>query len=55
MTSSNQRSLRILQVVGGMVRGGIETWLTNVLRHIDRESLSDGLFSTHRSTMCLRR
>lgn len=36
MTSSKQ-PLRILQVVGGMVRGGIETWLTNVLRHIDRD------------------
>ncbi|MGL5804660.1 MAG: glycosyltransferase, partial [Xenococcaceae cyanobacterium] len=32
-----QRPIRILQVVGGMVRGGIETWLINVLRQIDRE------------------
>lgn len=37
MTLSNQRPLRILQVVGGMNRGGIETWLINVLRHIDRD------------------
>lgn len=30
-------SLRILHVVGGMNRGGIETWLMHVLRHIDRD------------------
>lgn len=29
-------SVRILHVVGGMNRGGIETWLMHVLRHIDR-------------------
>jgi len=29
--------IRILQVVGAMNRGGIETWLMHVLRHIDRE------------------
>lgn len=28
---------RILQVVGGMNRGGVETWLMHVLRHIDRD------------------
>jgi glycosyltransferase involved in cell wall biosynthesis len=33
---SNQRPIRILHVVGGMVRGGIETWLMHILRHIDR-------------------
>ncbi|MTJ07347.1 glycosyltransferase family 1 protein [Anabaena sp. UHCC 0253] len=27
----------ILHVVGGMNRGGIETWLMNILRHIDRD------------------
>lgn len=26
---------RILHIVGGMNRGGVETWLMNVLRHID--------------------
>ncbi|KOP26751.1 glycosyltransferase [Hapalosiphon sp. MRB220] len=31
------RPIRILHVVGGMVRGGIETWLMHVLRHIDRD------------------
>jgi len=30
-------SRRILHVVGGMNRGGVETWLMHVLRHIDRE------------------
>ncbi|MDJ0734636.1 MAG: glycosyltransferase family 1 protein [Nostocaceae cyanobacterium] len=29
--------IRILHVVGGMVRGGIETWLMHILRHIDRD------------------
>lgn len=37
MTIAQQRSIRILQTVGGMNRGGIETWLMNVLRHIDRD------------------
>jgi glycosyltransferase involved in cell wall biosynthesis len=31
------RPIRILHVVGGMNHGGIETWLMNVLRHIDRD------------------
>ena len=30
-------SIRILHVVGGMNRGGIETWLMHVLRNIDRD------------------
>lgn len=29
--------MRILQVVGGMNRGGVETWLMHVLRNIDRD------------------
>jgi glycosyltransferase involved in cell wall biosynthesis len=33
----DRRPIHILQVVGGMVRGGIETWLMQVLRHIDRD------------------
>jgi glycosyltransferase involved in cell wall biosynthesis len=32
-----QPSVRILHVVGGMIRGGIETWLMHILRHIDRD------------------
>lgn len=31
------RPIRVLQVVQGMGRGGIEAWLMNVLRNIDRE------------------
>ena len=31
------RPVRILHVVAGMNHGGIETWLMNVLRHIDRD------------------
>ncbi len=30
-------SVRILHVVGGMERGGTETWLMHILRHIDRD------------------
>jgi glycosyltransferase involved in cell wall biosynthesis len=33
----HQRTIRILHVVGSMNRGGIETWLMHVLRHIDRD------------------
>jgi glycosyltransferase involved in cell wall biosynthesis len=32
-------SIRILHVLGGMNRGGIETWLMHVLRHVDRDRL----------------
>ena len=31
------RPIKILQIVGGMHRGGIETWLMHVLRNIDRD------------------
>lgn len=37
MTSVDRQTIRILHVVGGMNRGGIETWLMHVLRHIDRD------------------
>lgn len=37
MTLTQQNSIRILNVVGGMVRAGAETWLMHVLRHIDRD------------------
>jgi glycosyltransferase involved in cell wall biosynthesis len=30
-------AIRILHIVGGMNRGGIETWLMHILRHIDRK------------------
>ncbi len=32
-----KEQLRILHVVGGMNRGGIETWLMHILQHIDRD------------------
>jgi glycosyltransferase involved in cell wall biosynthesis len=35
--ASSPKPLRILHVVGGMDRGGAETWLMHVLRHIDRQ------------------
>jgi hypothetical protein len=31
------KPLRILHVLGAMNRGGVETWLMHVLRHLDRE------------------
>ena len=34
---SATRRIRILHVLGGMVRGGVETWLMHILRHADRE------------------
>jgi glycosyltransferase involved in cell wall biosynthesis len=37
MTLADKHPIRILHVVGGMVRAGIETWLMHVLRHIDRD------------------
>ncbi|MEG4106150.1 glycosyltransferase family 1 protein [Microcoleus sp. S13_C5] len=33
----DRNSIRILHVVGAMDRGGIETWLMHILRHIDRD------------------
>ena len=37
MTHNSKRPIRILHVVGGMNRGGVETWLMHVLRNIDRD------------------
>ena len=37
ITNSDDKSIRILHVVGGMDRGGVETWLMHILRHIDRD------------------
>lgn len=36
-TLTKEPPKRILQVVGGMNRGGLETWLMHVLRYINRE------------------
>ncbi len=37
MKPLNRHPIRILHIVGGMNRGGIETWLMHVLRNIDRD------------------
>lgn len=43
------RPLRILHVVGGMNRGGVETWLMHILRSVDRRDCSmDFLVHTDR-------
>jgi glycosyltransferase involved in cell wall biosynthesis len=38
MTTGHQ-PIRVLHVIGGMVRGGIETWLMHVLRHAGRDQV----------------
>lgn len=35
--SQSREPIRILHAVGGMNRGGIETWLMHILQHIDRD------------------
>lgn len=35
--SDRKKQIRVLQVVHGLVTGGIETWLVNVLKAIDRD------------------
>lgn len=42
---------RILHIVGGMNRGGVETWLMHVLRHIDRRQYQMD-FLTHTTEPC---
>jgi glycosyltransferase involved in cell wall biosynthesis len=37
MNRASPPPIRVLHVVGGMVRGGIETWLMHILRQGDRE------------------
>jgi hypothetical protein len=36
---TKSKSIRVLHVLGGMNRGGIETWLMNILRSIDRDRI----------------
>jgi glycosyltransferase involved in cell wall biosynthesis len=48
---NNQQHLRILHVVGGMNRGGIETWLMHILRHIDRDRFQMD-FLVHTTEAC---
>jgi glycosyltransferase involved in cell wall biosynthesis len=38
MTLSKPRPIKILHVLGSLNRGGVETWLMHMLRHIDRDS-----------------
>jgi glycosyltransferase involved in cell wall biosynthesis len=45
------RRIRVLHIVGGMNRGGIETWLMHVLRHIDRERFQMD-FMVHTAEPC---
>jgi glycosyltransferase involved in cell wall biosynthesis len=43
------RSIRVLHVVGSLNRGGIETWLMHVARHIDRNRFSIDFLVSNRS------
>lgn len=45
------RPVRILHVVGGMDRGGVETWLMHVLRNIDRQQFQME-FLVHTERQC---
>jgi glycosyltransferase involved in cell wall biosynthesis len=45
------KPIRILHVVGGMDRGGVETWLMHVLRHIDRDQYQMD-FLVHTEKQC---
>jgi glycosyltransferase involved in cell wall biosynthesis len=44
--------IRVLHIVGGMNRGGVETWLMHVLRHIDRERFQMD-FMVHSAAPCV--
>jgi glycosyltransferase involved in cell wall biosynthesis len=43
------RPIRVLHVVGSMNRGGIETWLMHVARHIDRNRFAMDFLVSNRS------
>lgn len=47
----NHEPVRVLHIVGGMDRGGVETWLMHVLRHIDRKSFQMH-FMVHTNQPC---
>ena len=49
LTRSQQ--IRVLHVVGGMNRGGIETWLMHILRNIDRQKFKID-FLVHTTEPC---
>jgi glycosyltransferase involved in cell wall biosynthesis len=45
------RRIRVLHIVGGMNRGGVETWLMHVLRHLGRERFQMD-FMVHTAEPC---
>jgi glycosyltransferase involved in cell wall biosynthesis len=45
------RRIRVLHILGGMNRGGVETWLMHVLHHIDRERFQMD-FMVHTAKPC---
>jgi glycosyltransferase involved in cell wall biosynthesis len=51
MSDATNRRIRILHVVGGMNRGGVETWLMHLLRHLDRQRFHMD-FLVHTSQPC---
>ena len=51
MSDATNRCIRILHVVGGMNRGGVETWLMHLLRHSNRQ-LFHMDFMVHASQPC---
>lgn len=48
---SNKNPIRILHVLGGMNRGGVETWLMHILRHVDRDRFQMD-FLVHTTKLC---
>ena len=48
---AKQPQIRILHVVGGMVRAGTETWLMHILRNIDRDAFQMD-FLVHTNEEC---
>jgi glycosyltransferase involved in cell wall biosynthesis len=50
-TTESTRRIHVLHIVGGMGRGGVETWLLHVLRHIDRERFQMD-FMVHTAEPC---
>jgi glycosyltransferase involved in cell wall biosynthesis len=51
MNPKRQDLVRILHVVGGMERGGVETWLMHVLHNVDRERFQLD-FLVHTTNSC---
>ena len=51
MSDNIKKPIRVLHVVGGMNRGGTETWLMHILRNTDREKFHMD-FLVHTSERC---